>query len=117
MKITLLVFATILGSFSFLAAQDLSLNALSPGLNEIQIEHHRNSRRLLITTPNSFESDTRYATLLCFHGAGGKADGQSIRWGRHADSQKLLVVSCEAIQPMAKWNFKDQFHDIDHDDV
>ena len=116
-KIALLVFISILESFSFLSAQELSLDTLSPGLNEIRIEHHGHSRRLLITTPNSFKSDTRYATLLCFHGAGGKADGQSIRWGHHADSRKLLVVSCEAIQPMAKWNFKDQFHDIDHDDV
>ena len=117
MKIALLAFISILGSFSFLAAQELSLDTLSPGLNEIRIKHHGHSRRLLITTPNSFESDTCYATLLCFHGAGGKADGQSIRGGHHADSRKLLVVSCEAIQPMAKWNFKDQFHNIDHDDV
>ena len=117
MKIALLVFVSILGSFSFIEAQELSLDALAPGLNEIQIKHHGHSRRLLITAPTSFESGSRYATLLCFHGAGGKADGQSIRWGRHADSRNLLVVSCEAIQPMAKWNFKDQFHDIDHDDV
>ena len=117
MKIALLVFVSILGSFSFIEAQELSLDALAPGLNEIQIKHHGHSRRLLITAPTSFESGSRYATLLCFHGAGGKADGQSIRWRRHADSRNLLVVSCEAIQPMAKWNFKDQFHDIDHDDV
>jgi polyhydroxybutyrate depolymerase len=117
MKITLLVFISILGSFSFIEAQELSHDALAPGLNEIQIKHHGHSRRLLITAPTSFESGSRYATLFCFHGAGGKADGQSIRWGRHADSRNLLVVSCEAIQPMAKWNFKDQFHDIDHDDV
>ena len=117
MKITLLVFVSILGSYSFIAAQELSLDSLSPGLNKIQIKHHGHSRRLLITAPTSFESGTRYATLLCFHGAGGKADGQSIRWGRHADSRRLLVVSCGAVQPMAKWNFKDHFHDIDHDDV
>ena len=117
MKIALLVFISILGSFSFIEAQELSLDSLSPGRNEIQIKHHGHSRRLLITAPTSFESGTRYATLLCFHGAGGKADGQSIRWGRHADSLRLLVVSCDAVQPMAKWNFKDQFHDIDHDDV
>jgi polyhydroxybutyrate depolymerase len=117
LKITLLVFASILGSFSFIEAQELSLDALAPGLNKIQIKHHGHSRRLLITAPTSFASGTRYATLLCFHGAGGKADGQSIRWGRHADSRRLLVVSCGAVQPMAKWNFKDHFHDIDHDDV
>lgn len=117
MKITLLVFVSILGSYSLIAAQELSLDSLSPGLNKIQIKHHGHSRRLLITAPTSFESGTRYATLLCFHGAGGKADGQSIRWGRHADSRRLLVVSCGAVQPMAKWNFKDHFHDIDHDDV
>ena len=117
MKIVGLFFASILGSFSFIAAQDSPFDSLSPGFNEIQIEHAGHIRRLLITAPKSFEAGTRYATLFCFHGAGGKADGQSMRWSRHANSQKLLVVSCEAVQPMAKWNFKDQFHDIDHDDV
>ena len=117
MKIIILFFASILGSFSFIAAQDSPFDSLSPGLNEIQIEHGGHVRRLLIMAPKSFETGTRYATLFCFHGAGGKADGQSIRWGRHADSRKLLVVSCEAVQPMSKWNFKDQFHYIDHDDV
>ena len=117
MKIIILFFASILGSFSFIAAQDSPFDSLSPGFNEIQIEHAGHIRRLLITAPKSFEAGTRYATLFCFHGAGGKADGQSMRWSRHADSRKLLVASCEAVQPMAKWNFKDQFHDIDHDDV
>ncbi|HIE83734.1 MAG TPA: hypothetical protein EYQ00_07775, partial [Dehalococcoidia bacterium] len=117
MRILLVVLFCVLGSFSFIDAQDLPIISLSPGLNEIQIEHAGHSRRLLITAPKSFESGTRYATLFCFHGAGGKADGQSMRWGRHADSRRLLVVSCEAVQPMAKWNFKDQFHGVDHDDV
>ena len=117
MRIFLVVLFCVLGSFSFIDARDLPIDSLSPGLNEIQIEHAGHSRRLLITAPKSFESGTRYATLFCFHGAGGKADGQSMRWGRHADSRRLLVVSCEAVQPMAKWNFKDQFHGVDHDDV
>lgn len=117
MKITLVVLLSVLGSFSFIAAQDVPIDSLSPGLNEIQVEHAGYSRRLLVTAPKSFQSGSRYTTLFCFHGAGGKADGQSRRWGRHADSRRLLVVSCEAVQPMAKWNFKDQFHGVDHDDV
>ncbi len=116
-RILLVILFCVLGSFSFIDAQDLPIDSLSPGLNEIHIEHAGHSRRLLITAPKSFESGTRYATLFCFHGAGGKADGQSMRWGRHANSRRLLVVSCEAVQPMAKWNFKDQFHGVDHDDV
>ena len=115
-RILLVILFCVLGSFSFIDAQDLPIDSLSPGLNEIHIDHAGHSRRLLITAPKSFESGTRYATLFCFHGAGGKADGQSMRWGRHADSRRLLVVSCEAVQPMAKWNFKDQFHGVDHDD-
>ena len=96
---------------------DSPLDTLSPGLNEIQIDHDGQSRRLLITTPKSLEAGRPYPVLFCFHGAGGKADGQSKRWSRHADPQNLIVVSCEAVQPMAKWNFMDQFHTVDHDDV
>ncbi len=116
-KNLLFFFFCFLGSFSSVAAEEPLLKSLSPGLNEIQIEHGGYSRRLLVTAPKSFQSSSRYATLFCFHGAGGKANGQSLRWARYADSRRLLVVSCEAIQPMAKWNFKDQFHNVDHDDV
>jgi len=116
-KNLLFFFFCFLGSFSSVAAEEPLLKSLSPGLNEIQIEHGGYSRRLLVTAPKSFQSSSRYATLFCFHGAGGKANGQSLRWARYADSRRLLVVSCEAIQPMAKWNFKDQFHGVDHDDV
>ncbi|MDG2185688.1 MAG: tetratricopeptide repeat protein, partial [Mariniblastus sp.] len=96
---------------------DSPLDSLSPGLNEIQVEHEGQSRRLLITTPKSLAAGRPYPVLFCFHGAGGKADGQSKRWSRHADPRNLVVVSCEAVQPMAKWNFMDQFHAVDHDDV
>ena len=100
-----------------LGEADSPLDLLSPGLNEIQVEHEGRSRRLLITTPQSLEAGRSYPVLFCFHGAGGKADGQSKRWSRHADPHNLIVVSFEAVQPMAKWNFKDEFHAADHDDV
>ncbi len=117
MRITLLALAAALGLLRLAAAQDATLEALSPGLNEIQFDHEGRSRRLLITTPQSFETGRPYPALFCFHGAGGKADGQSKRWSRHANRRHLVVVSCEAVQPMAKWNFMDQFHAVDHDDV
>ena len=117
MRITLLALATALGLLPLAAAQDATLETLSPGLNEIQVEHESRSRRLLITTPRSFETGRPYPVLFCFHGAGVKADGQSKRWSRHANPHNLIVVSCEAVQPMAKWNFMDEFHAVDHDDV
>jgi polyhydroxybutyrate depolymerase len=72
---------------------------------------------LIVTTPKSFERKRLYPVLFCFHGAGGKADGQSARWSPQADKRGLIVVSAEAVQPLAKWNFKDKFHDEEHDDV
>ena len=96
---------------------DSPLDSLLPGRNEIHIAHEGQSRRLLITTPKSFQAGQRYPVLFCFHGAGGKADGQSKRWSRHVDPRNLVLVSCEAVQPMAKWNFMDEFHAVDHDDV
>ena len=35
----------------------------------------------------------------------------------HADQRGLIVISAEAVQPLAKWNFKDRFHAEAHDDV
>ncbi len=93
------------------------LKSLSKGTNEVQFEHDRRSRRLIVTTPKSFERKRLYPVLFCFHGAGGKADGQSARWSPQADKRGLIVVSAEAVQPLAKWNFKDKFHDEEHDDV
>ena len=93
------------------------LKSLSKGTNEVQFEHNRRSRRLIVTTPKSFERKRLYPVLFCFHGAGGKADGQSARWSPQADKRGLIVVSAEAVQPLAKWNFKDKFHDEEHDDV
>ena len=51
-------------------------------LNEIHIEHDNQSRRLLVVTPHDFEKDSIYPVLLCFHGAGGRAEGQARRWGQ-----------------------------------
>ncbi|MDE0866115.1 MAG: hypothetical protein OSA98_20190 [Rubripirellula sp.] len=94
-----------------------SLAALAPGKNEIRVDHDGHSRRLIITTPRTFSRQRTYPVLFCFHGAGGKADGTSSRWSSHADKREMVVVSAEAVQPHAKWNFMDNFHVVDHDDV
>lgn len=93
------------------------LLSLSSGTNVIQVKHNGLSRRLIITTPKTFNRQTMYPALFCFHGAGGKADGQSKRWSPQADDRNLIVISMEAVQPLAKWNFKDSFHSEDYDDV
>jgi poly(3-hydroxybutyrate) depolymerase len=93
------------------------LTSLSPGKNEIQIEHDGRSRRLIVTTPKTFGRQGPYPVLFCFHGAGGNADGTSKRWSAHADKRGLIVISAEAVQPLAKWNFMDKFHAEEHDDV
>ena len=93
------------------------LTSLSPGRNEVQIKHDGQSRRLIITTPKTFGHQGPYPVLFCFHGAGGKAEGQSKRWSPHADERGLIVISAEAVQPQAKWNFRDKFHAEEHDDV
>ncbi len=100
-----------------LGAPATEFTSLSPGVNEIQVEHDGQSRRLIITTPTTFGRQSPYPVLFCFHGAGGKADGPSNRWSPHADKRGLIVVSAEAVQPLAKWNFMDGMHDQDHDDV
>ena len=93
------------------------LTSLSQGTNEVQFKHDGQSRRLIITTPKKFDGQRPHPVLFCFHGAGVKADGESTRWSPHADKRGLVVISAEAVQPHAKWNFKDKFHDEDHDDV
>ena len=91
--------------------------SLSPGLNEIFVDYNGESRRLLVTTPKTFDNQKEYPVLFCFPGAGGKADGIGKRWSPQADERDIIVISSEAAQPMAKWNFKDNFHEVDHDDV
>ena len=98
-------------------AFEKTLALLSPGINEIQIEHDDQSRRLIVTTPKTFSRQNLYPILFCFHGAGGKADGPSKRWGPHADKRRLIVISAESAQPLSKWNFKDKFHSEEYDDV
>ena len=117
MKIALLLISatlSILNPSETLASELLSL---SPGKNEVQIEHGGRSRRLIITTPKTYSRPGTYPILFCFHGAGGKANGPSNRWSPHADKHGLIVISAEAVQPLAKWNFMDGMHDQDHDDV
>ena len=95
----------------------LQVTSLSPGTNEIQVEHDGQSRRLIITTPATFGRQDPYPVLFCFHGAGGRADGMSRRWSPYADERGLIVIAVEAVRPLAKWNFRDGFHVEDHDDV
>jgi len=93
------------------------LAALSPGINEVKAQYDGRSRRLIVTTPKTYSRQNLYPILFCFHGAGGKADGPSKRWSPHADKRDLIVISAEAVQPLAKWNFRDKFHSEEHDDV
>ena len=91
--------------------------SLSPGGNELNVDYGCQSRRLLITVPKTLDRQGEHPVLFCFHGAGGKADGPSRRWSPHADKRGLIVISAEAVQPLAKWNFRDGFHAEEHDDV
>ncbi len=93
------------------------LASLSPGFNELNVDYGGQSRRLMITAPKKLDDQSLPPVLFCFHGAGGKADGQSKRWSLHVNKRELIVISVEAVQPLAKWNFKDGFHAEDYDDV
>jgi len=117
MKIILLVMAACSLIIQSVGAQVSEFGSLAQGVNDIRFEHDGLSRRLLITTPQSFDRDCSYPILFCFHGAGGRADGQSKRWSRYADKRDLIVISAEAVQTLTKWNFMDKFHAVDHDDV
>lgn len=117
MKIALLLISATLSILHPSETLGSELTSLSPGKNEVQIEHDGQSRRLIVTTPKTYSRQDAYPILFCFHGAGGKADGQSERWSPHADKHGLVVISAEAVRPLAKWNFKDNFHAQDYDDV
>jgi poly(3-hydroxybutyrate) depolymerase len=117
MKITLLLIVITILTVEPVVALTTELTSLSPGRNEVLVKHEGQSRRLIVTTPKTFGRQDPYPALFCFHGAGGKADGQSKRWSPHADKRGLIVISAEAVRPLAKWNFKDKFHDEEHDDV
>ncbi|MDA7864799.1 hypothetical protein N9B24_01610 [bacterium] len=103
-------------------AQDLNWKDLSPGtlhsgLNEIQVKYGGELRRLVVVAPKVFDKAKSYPILFCFHGAGGNADNQIARWRRHVDRRDLLVVGVDAVQSLKKWNFKQDFHGVNHDDV
>ena len=117
MKITLLVMSAALAILNPLESPGAELTSLSSGKNEVQIEHDGQSRRLIVTTPQTYSRKNSYAVLFCFHGAGGKAEGQSARWSPQADKKGLIVISAEAVQSLRKWNFKDNFHEQEIDDV
>lgn len=117
MKIKLLLILAVMAILNPSQTHAAELTSLSPGMNEVQIEHDGHSRRLLVTTPKSYDPKSSYPILMCFHGAGGKADGQSTRWSPQADKNGFIVISAEAIQPQSKWNFKDNFHAEEYDDV
>lgn len=105
--------------FGFFAGSAVAsdLANLLPGTNEVQVRHDGQSRRLLITTPTKFNGKEAHPVLFCFHGAGGQADGQSARWSPHANERNVIIISAEAVHPLAKWNFKDHFHSEAYDDV
>ncbi len=117
LKITLLLMVVTVFTIEPFGALAAELTPLSPGTNDIRVEHDGRLRRLVITTPKTFGRPGPYPVLFCFHGAGGKADGPSKRWSPHADKRGLIVISAEAVQPLAKWNFRDKFHAEEHDDV
>ena len=117
MKTTLILIVNTVLAIAPVGALATELTSLSPGRNEVRIKHDGLSRRLIITTPKTFGRQGPSPVLFCFHGAGGKAEGQSKRWSPHADKRGIIVISAEAVQPLAKWNFKDKFHAQDHDDV
>jgi polyhydroxybutyrate depolymerase len=117
MKIALLLMMTAILTVEPSDALATELTSLSPGTNEVQFKHDGRPRRLIITTPKTFDGQRSYPVLFCFHGAGGKADGPSTRWSPHADKRGLIVISAEAVQPQAKWNFRDKFHAEEHDDL
>lgn len=103
-------------------AEDGNWIALSPktlhsGLNEIQIKYGGEHRRLVVVAPTTFDQAKRYPILFCFHGAGGNADKQVARWRRHVDSRNLILVGVDAVQSLQKWNFKEDFHAVNYDDV
>ncbi|MDG1874368.1 MAG: hypothetical protein P8J27_10690 [Mariniblastus sp.] len=95
----------------------LNPEKISPGLNEIKHKHGSELRRLVIVAPKAFDKNKSYPVLYCFHGAGGKADKQIARWRRHVDKHNLILIGVDAVQSLKKWNFKDNFHAVNHDDV
>ena len=117
MKATLLLIAIVILTVEPKRALAMEFTSLSPGRNEVELRHDGQPRRLIITAPKDYGRKNPYPVLFCFHGAGGKAEGQSQRWSAHADKRGLIVISVEAVQPLAKWNFKDGFHAEEHDDV
>ena len=72
MKTTLLLLVTTILTVEPVGALTTELTSLSPGRNEVQIEHEGRSRRLIITTPKTFGRQDPYPVLFCFHGAGGR---------------------------------------------
>jgi len=103
-------------------AQDAGFTALDsavlrPGTNEVRVKHQSEMRRIMVITPSNYDSNKTYPVLFCFHGAGGRAESQSERWKRHVDRRSLVLVSVDAVQSLKKWNFKEDFHAVNHDDV
>ncbi len=116
MKFNLFLLSSLL-VLSPLGAFASDFSSLIAGTNEIHVEHDGFSRRLIVTTPKNYSPDKSYPILFCFHGAGGKADGPSMRFSPHVDKRDLILISAEAIRPLAKWNFKQDFHSVNYDDV
>ena len=122
LPVNLMIKYTLFLALFFLATAHAStsadeLSSLAPGSQEVKFKHNGKIRRLIITIPSDVGREKPLPVLFCFHGAGGKADGQSKRWSPQANKRGLIVISAEAVQPFAKWNFKDKFHQTEYDDV
>ncbi len=86
MKTALLLIPAILLILNPSETLGSELTSLAPGTNEVQIEHDGQTRRLIVTTPKAYSRQSAYPVLFCFHGAGGKAEGQAkSRSGRSSD--------------------------------
>ena len=63
MKATLLLMLALTLSLTPQETPASDLTSLSPGKNEIQIEHDNQSRRLIVTTPKTFTRQGLYRCL------------------------------------------------------
>ncbi len=96
---------------------DTEFSSLLPGENEIFVEFDNLTRRMIIVTPATYDNTRLYPALFGLHGAGGKGDGFAVRFGPEVDERDMILISLEAVQPLAKWNFYDDFQVLDQKDV
>ena len=64
MKIMLLLMMTAIFTVEPLGALATELTSLSPGMNEVRIEHDGQTRRLIVTTPKTFDRQVAFGVNL-----------------------------------------------------